>query len=484
MRIAAALAILVCLSACGGTPEKEDLPEPEPVATGDYFIGTQNIYAQLVSGAGGSWIFTEVSRSEMQPANGYLVRLNDLTPVFDIRVAECTPQNYPPTHKCNPTHPFREKDVGVISKLISGGIAAGTAGKVTDISRTYETTFDEAKFNQAVDEALVNTGLNNSRHDFINALETYSTLLSDSRARLRSLEQKAKADFTDVRAVELRIQPELSGLTQYYFNDIEFGDLVELTPGPFKSSGKGKLGEDEVLPCDAHRCAQKARTAINSLRADLDLAENRLAETFDASKITYNVHCNKTAYKDYLLQVECPAEIARQEAGAIQLPLLVRILARDFVGLYPKMNLADDRLDIAISDDVVVFKNHSQDYLSVTAQTIYYNSRVETSTGTISVAPGESVVRPMSEFVTPSIEIESSFRQMTPAKAERTSFDFGFAAAYRASGGIAETTLYDMRTFNLGCVIDGQADPETCFSADTADVQARDQEQNLPMVPN
>lgn len=483
-RTAGILAPVVLLAACGGTPQNDEVPVADSIAPGDYFVGTQNVYAQLELGSGGSWVFTKVSKSDMPPAKGYLVRLNDLTPVFDIRVAECTPQNYPTNHKCNPTHPFREKDVGVMRKIINGGIAAGTAGKVTDVSRTYETTFDEAKFNQAVDEALVNTGLNENRHDFINALETYSALLADSRAKLADLERKAKAEYADVGSIQLEIQPKLSGLTQYYYDDIVFDELIELSAGPIKISGKKKLSEDSLLPCDAHRCVQKARSAINTLRADLEQAQARLVSTFDPQTVAYNVSCEQTSYKDYLLDVDCPTEIVRLEGRQTPLPLNIRILARDFDQLFPTVDIADDKLGVRINENVVVFENRSRSYLSVTAQTVYYNAEVLTTPSTINIAPGESVARPIGDFVSEPIEIESSFKQMTPNKAAGTSFDFGFAAAYRAAGDMADTTLYNMRSFNLGCVIDNPSDAITCFEDESPEAQARGHSQSRPHVPN
>jgi hypothetical protein len=113
------------------------------------------------------------------------VRLNDLTPAFDTRAAECTPQVYPASHRCSPLHPFRDKATGMLDKIINGSIAVGTAGKVTEISQTYETTFDESAFNQAVDEALVNSGLDAERRQLISLLDAYQDESEAARAELR-----------------------------------------------------------------------------------------------------------------------------------------------------------------------------------------------------------------------------------------------------------------------------------------------------------
>ena len=78
----------------------------------------------------------------------------------------------------------------------------------------------------------------------------------------------------------------------------------------------------------------------------------------------------------------------------------------------------------------------------------------------------------MREFVSPSIDIESSYREMTPDKADNASFRFGFAARYRAAGDNSDNTLYDLRTFNVGCVIDNRMVPGSYRHAPAEDAQA------------
>ena len=141
----------ILAAGCGGQPPQDDSHAVEAVPASNFFVGTRPVYAHLVNNKGGSWVFNTITASDEPPESAYLVRLNDLTPAFDIRVAECTPQVYPVVHRCNPANPFRDEDSGVLDKIINGSIAVGTAGKVTDITYAYETTFDETDFNRAVD---------------------------------------------------------------------------------------------------------------------------------------------------------------------------------------------------------------------------------------------------------------------------------------------------------------------------------------------
>ena len=163
MRAASAACLLALCAACANNPQQEPVRSTDAAAKSGFFIGERPVYAHLVNERGGSWVFTTVTASDAAIESGYLVQLNDLTPAFDTRAAECMPQIYPESHRCSPNHPFREKDAGVLDKIINGSIAVGTAGKVTEISQTYETTFDESAFNKAVDEALINSGLDAQR---------------------------------------------------------------------------------------------------------------------------------------------------------------------------------------------------------------------------------------------------------------------------------------------------------------------------------
>lgn len=458
----------VFLAGCGSSPQQQATIEPQAVEPSNYYVGKDPVYAVLKSGSGGSWVFGEVTESDLPPEKGFLVRLNDLAPAFDTRLAECQPQAYSTNHKCNPVHPFRDKDVGVISKIINGGIAAGTAGQVTEVARTYKTTFNEASFNQAVDEALVNSGLDRDRQELLNALENYATLFRDSRASLDELRRNADEAYRDTGTVELDIQPRVSGLTEYYTGDLDYRELVELVPISDADRARNELKQEKLLPCNARECVRKVRSAMTSIQADVEKSKRRMqASPNDA----YAVRCSKTTHAGYLFRMQCPDEITRVSSGSAPLPLELELLARDFDGLFPEIELNDENLAISIADNELSFANKTSDYLSITAQTVYYNSQIQTTAKPISLAPGAIVKRPVNEFVSPAIHIESNYRQMTPDKADSATFQFGFAAKYRGARDTAETTLFDKREFNVGCVIRDRIGAGPCDASSAENFQ-------------
>ena len=462
MRTASAACLFVLCAACSSNPQPEPVRSADTSPAGNFFLGERPVYAHLVNERGGSWVFTTITASDAPIDAGYLVRLNDLTPAFDTRAAECTPQVYPESHRCSPLHPFRDKDTGMLDKIINGGIAVGTAGKVTDISQTYETTFDDSAFNRAVDEALLNSGLDTERRRLISLLDVYEQEAGNAHAELSNMTQQLSASLSSTNQVELDVQPSIAGLTGYYQDDIDFAELVELTLVTDGNVPSVTLEKRDALPCDARHCVAAAETALAELREDIRSHRHRLSSMMTPGARVYDVRCETTVYGHYLLSLACPEQVVVAGHGTVELPINVTILSRDFEKLFPDIDLADDRLRVSIEHRAVTFTNTTDEYITLTAQTIYYNSSVNTTSLPIDIPPGISVTRNIDEFLSQTIHIESSYRQMTPDKAAGTSFQFGVAVRYRVASDPDEKTLHDIQAFTVGCVIENQLDPGSC----------------------
>jgi hypothetical protein len=186
---------------------------------------------------------------------------------------------------------------------------------------------------------------------------------------------------------------------------------------------------------------------------------------------SYKVRCDMLSYASYLLQADCPAQLEAAEGQPIQVPINVSILSRDFDDLYPVMEVADAKLGISIDGHTVTFSNTSSEYLTLTAQTVYYNSTVHTTALPIDIAPGISVSYDLDEFTSQAIDIESRYLQMTPDKAQRASFRFGFAVRYQLASEAAGQTLHSMETFNVDCAIRNRIQPGSCQPESVADAR-------------
>jgi hypothetical protein len=474
---AAAASLLMLCAACGGQAPRENERAMDAVTSGGSYVGARPVYAQLANNKDGSWAFRTVTESDASPDTAYLVRLNDLTPAFDTRVVECAPQIYPEAHRCNPANPFRDEESGVLEKIVNGSIAVGTGGKIKDITYSYKTTFDEIAFNRAVDEALLNSGLDRRR--LISLLAAYDQELREARAELQAARQRMEALRSGYDQVELKIQPAISGLTDYYQDDIDFARLVELEAIDATTPELTELEATAILPCDARACVASANAALEALRLSLKSGREQIAAGTRPSSRTYRVHCGVTSHAGYLLDMKCPEELSVVDNEPVLLPVSATILSRDFDDLYPAFNIAGPDLDVHIDGQAVTFANTSSEYLTISAQTVYYNSAVHTTTLPIEIPPGISVSRELDEFVSQAIGIESRYLQMTPDKASGASFRFGFAVRYRLASQGEARTLHEMATFNVDCVIRNRMQPGSCQAESLADA-GMPQESALP----
>ena len=462
-----AACLFLLIAGCGGQPPKGDTPVAEIVSSGSYFVGERPLFGHLVNNKDGSWIFKTVTDSDEPSDTAYLVRLNDLTPAFDTRVAECVPQVYPASHRCNPANPFRDEDSGMLDKIINGGIALGTAGQITDISYAYETKFDASDFNRAVDEALLNTGFD--RHELISLVTTYESEYRDAANELALAVEQAQAQQEAPPSVTLEVQPSVSGLVEYYEGDIDYGQLIDLEPMDDGPAPTGQIEAAEILPCQARQCVREAAEALSALRADVQRNKAQIDAKMRPGSRAYRVRCDMVGYGPYRLAADCPEEIQATDDTPVLLPINVVVLSRDFDGLYPDFHIDDPNLVITIDGHEINYVNATDEYLTVTAHTVYYNSQVHTTAEPIDIPPGISVTRDMREFVSQAIGIESTYSQMTPDKAAGASFKFGFAVRYRLASQADERTLHDVSTFNVGCVIRNRMQPGSCRTESVAD---------------
>lgn len=478
---ALALSLLVFCSACGGQSPKEDPAAAEVVESGNYFMGATPVYAHLVNNKDGSWVFKTVTASDEPPDVGYLVRLNDLTAAFDTRVAECTPQVYPESHRCNPMNPFRDEDSGMLDKIINGTIAVGTGGKIKDVSYRYETTFEETAYNRAVDEALLNTDLDQRR--LISLLSTYDAEADNARLQIREATERMQSHRRTSNQVALEVQPVISGLTQYYEGDIDFAQLVDLEAVDDAPVAVAELPTPSILPCDARRCVAEAEEALAALRVNLQANLQDVSAGMQPSSRTFRVRCDMRSFAGYLLQADCPDELVATDGQPVQVPINVAILSRDFDDLYPSLDVEDEKLRVSIDGREVTFSNTTSEYLRLSAQTVYYNSTVHTTAMPIDIAPGISVTYDLRDFTSQPVNIESRYLQMTPDKAQRASFRFGFAVRYQLASESAEQTLHATDTFNVDCTIRNRIQPGSCQpeSVAKAGAEKRDRAPRAPM---
>lgn len=463
-RLSALFAMTVGLAALAGCASRE--PEARPVEHENLYIGTDPVYAALVRRGDGQWTFSRVTSSDNDPDSSFLVRLNDLNPAFDIRRAECEPRPYRENDRCNPMNPFRSRDMGVVGKIVDTGISAGTGGKLSGMSRSYSTEFDTLAFNAAVDQALLLTGLDDNRMTLINGLAAIGEMAAVQEAEVEALRGQMLRQYELDKEQNIRIDTRVSGLIQYYSNDLDPSKFVEVRAN--QSSGASQSTETDavsVLPCDASDCLQKLNKAMASLEqkhaARLESLRADLRRQTDA----YVVDCSANQHGGYHFELHCPEKLARNEDGLILLPVDVEIHSRDFEYLFPEFSEENGELSAAVFEGNLILRNRTSEFVDVQSVSIYYNSQISTKSdlgSRLHLAPFQYTEVPVAELVSPAIAIESRHTNMTPDKASRATFSFGLAIKYSLRDRDAIATLYGMDDFNLQCAIESRLQPGSC----------------------
>ena len=463
-RLCAALVMTANLSMLPGCASKE--PEVASVKHENIYLGKDPVYAALVPRGDGQWTFARITSSNSEPDNGYLVRLNDLNPAFDIRRAECEPRPYRENDRCNPLNPFRERDMGVVGKIVDTGISASTGGKLSGMSRSYSTEFDNLAFNAAVDQALLLTGLDDNRLALINGITAIGEKVAGQEAEVEALERQMLRQYELDKEENIKIDARFSGLVQYYSNDLDPAHFVEVRADVSSARPSSTdSGDVSILPCDASDCMQKLQAAMASLdqihAARLQSLQADLLRQTDA----YVVDCSATGHAGYHFVLHCPEKLARNQDGLILLPVDVEILSRDFDYLFPEFSEENRDLSAAVYQGSLLLRNKTGEFVDVQSVSVYYNSHISTDgelAPRLSLAPFQHTEIPVEKLVSPAIAIESRHTNMTPDKASRTSFSFGIAIKYSLNDRDAVETLYGINDFNLQCAIESRLQPGSC----------------------
>jgi hypothetical protein len=334
------------------------------------------------------------------------------------------------------------------------------------MSRSYSTEFDTLAFNAAVDQALLQTGLDDNRVALINGLAAIGETAAAQDAEVEALKTQMLRQYELDKEQNIRIDAHVSGLIQYYSDDLDPAEFVEVRAD--QSSGVSpSAGTDavSVLPCDAPDCLQKLNTAIASLgqkhAARLESLRADLRRQTDA----YVVDCSATEHAGYHFELHCPENLARNQDGLILLPVDVEIHSRDFEYLFPEFSEENDELSAAVIQGNLILRNKTSEFIDVQSVSIYYNSQISTKSGLgsrLSLAPFQYTEVPVAELVSPAIVVESRHTNMTPDKASRATVSFGLAIKYSLRDRDSIATLYGMDDFNLQCAIESRLQPGSC----------------------
>lgn len=273
-----------------------------------------------------------------------------------------------------------------------------------------------------------------------------------------------KADRRENVAYDLRV----GGLEQYYSQDLEPADFVEISAGAptYTRSAAAVEGQvDDLLPCEAERCLDALSATLRGLERSEEKALAELRNSLAEQTASYGVDCSATNHAGYHFDLSCPATLERDNDDSIVLPIELTIRSRDFPWLFPEVTMEDDNLLVRVADGRLRLDNRTSEFVDVHSISVYYNSKISTVNDTeasMDLAPREQSATPLARLATPEIETEASYANMTPDKARRSNFRFGLAVEYALRDRDVVETIYATDEFDVQCAIENRLRPGSC----------------------
>jgi hypothetical protein len=300
----------------------------------------------------------------------------------------------------------------------------------------------------------------------INGLAEIEEVVAAQQTEVETLKGQMLRQYELDKEQNIKIDARVSGLIQYYSNDLDPVQFVEVRADQSSVISQSReMDNVSILPCDASECLHKLNTARATVEqkhvARLESLQADLRRQTDA----YVVDCSATEHAGYHFDLHCPEKLARNQDGLILLPVDVEILSRDFEYLFPEFSEENDELSAAVFQGKLILRNKTSEFVDVQSVSIYYNSQISTKSGLgsrLNLAPFQYTEVPVAELVTPAIAIESRHTNMTPDKASRSTLSFGLAIKYSLRDRDSIATLYGMSDFNLQCAIESRLQPGAC----------------------
>lgn len=423
--------------------------------SGPSFADDTKLYANIVKGADGKYVITEITTDENK------IDLSNLQPVgYDTATWDCSKILFGSTSfddgnkECMPAgSEFRAANVKWLPTIFTGLTTSGIS-LLVGLTKV-ESSFDIDSYNKALKEALESSGLDKKRELY---LRKYTRLLVLSEKYNEELKELYNKYTKDYNLSTQRLEKRLIDLSGYYKKDdllldvlikVNRKTLSSLTPPKYKPASfsapprefENKLQEIE----DYMTVAFKREKALYEDKLKLATA-------------VFDITCGPEYMQPYHIRYECPRTVQNsvsyvpgsQEAKAI-------ILSKDFTSVFPpSYTLEDMNLKMSFTKDSVLFENKTGKDLNLLSITLYYNGKTsnyspekESRIKELPPYAKSDKVLSVKKLVNKQIEKEAEFKEVTSEIARRTKVDFRMTIKYRVDGDNGDKVLIDKKEYSL-----------------------------------
>ena len=423
-----------------------------------------HIYGKLEKTKDG-YEFTDFSN---RYANGQSwVRLADLKPMWSTVSEKCTMGLISSCKSANEKH-FREKKLNISGSGIAGYVvvACCTVG-LGFLAPPAIVRFDQKEYDQAVKSAVnkVNVSLLSSGETISDIVIAYNNNMSSLKKAYQNMNaecDRLSSEYNE-RIKEFRINVsinDISGLCAE--KPSTFKPLISINRNKIRSLESFETIESKTIGVvRTHSIGDFNKLVTQETNSLLQGDWQKLKIEWKKASSYYTIQCRQKARihsqdgQKYLLNYKIIApQTVKFDQNSRSVNATVKIFSVDCHKVHPDtIMLADKKIELNYSGDVINIANKTRDYLNVDSISFYYDTKIVSRYKLQSEVPPNGTIE-LIPFSALPVEWEKLlFTEVTKQKAKSKNIEFGFAVKYRHVNTDKQLVLYSTKKYNLFDII-------------------------------
>lgn len=405
------------------------------------------LYADMAMGEDGQYRITRITTEESR------IDFMTLKPLgFDQRKWDCSRMlfgsfNFSDHRECVPSSSeFRTSVVRRLPTFLLGATTLG-ASMIFGII-IEESVFDEAAYNQAVAEAVKNSGLEGKREGLIKRYLTLTEIVEERDQELEELFRKYKDEYYN-STVPSKIDKRIEDTSGLYTGDLYADMIIRVNRNALtelKPAAKGGLYLSGT--------PEEFEAMLAATEESLHLQKLDLETTLKNATRDFPVICGPEHLEPYNLKYDCPPRITGA-LGAFPVAKAI-VVSKNINGALPEVFEAEDSaLKAVFRKGKLYLENRTAEMLFITGASLKYRNSSTKALRAAELPPKSGIdATSLYKLLTPDIQKAASFSNMTLQQAEKTPVDMALSITYKVGG--EQKTVIGEKVFRLADLISAE----------------------------
>lgn len=402
------------------------------------------LYADMAKGEDGRYYITRISTEKDR------IDLITLKPLgFDQKRWDCSSMLYGKfafsDHRdCVP--PGSEFRTSVKRPLPTALLGATTLGASIIFGIVIEeSVFDETAYNNALSDALRNSGLEGRREELIKRYMSLTEMAEERNEELSEMFRKYRDEYYNSTA-PAKVAKQIEDVSGLYTGDLYADMIIRVNRNALTELKPASTGSVVISGTP-----EEFEARLAALEGSMHVERTDLETSLRNATKDYPVICGPEHLEPYNIKYECPQRITgAQEAAPVAKAIIV---SKNISGALPELFEAEDEsLKVVFKKGKLYIENRTGEMVSVTGASLKYRDSSAKSMKAAEVPPRSAIdATALYRLVTPEIEKAAIFANMTLNEAEKTPVDFALSVAYEQNN--EKKTLKTEKVFRLADLI-------------------------------